>query len=92
MSAPVDVGSLIESDPARRGGRPYVAGTGVSVDRVAILFASGCAPEEIGERFDLSLLQVYAALTHYLANRQAIDEDIDREDALSEQAARRHSA
>lgn len=88
----MDIGSLIESDPSRRAGRPYVAGTGVSVERVAILFAGGAAPEEIGERFDLSLPQVYAALTHYLANRAAMDEDIDREDAHSEQAARRHAS
>jgi uncharacterized protein (DUF433 family) len=92
VSSPVDIGSLIESRQDRRGGRPYITGTGVSVDRVAILFGGGVAPAGIAERFELSLPQVYAAVACYLANREAMDEDIARQDAEAQRVAERWHA
>ncbi len=52
----------------------------MSVDRVGILYSQGAGAEEIGERYDLTLPQVFAALAFYLANRAEIDADIDAED------------
>jgi uncharacterized protein (DUF433 family) len=78
-----EIGSLITCDPALRGGRPILAGTGVSVRTVAIESNRGLSPEEIvADRPHLSLAQVYAALAFYHANKQEIDADI----AADEQA------
>ena len=83
----VELGSLLDSDPGHRGGRPFISGTRVSVARIGILYSQGASPEEITDRYDLALPQVYAALAYYLANREAIDADILAEDDESERVA-----
>ena len=81
MSTIVELGSMLDSDPHHRGGRPFIAGTRVSVDRVGILFSQGASPDEICERYTLGRPQVYAALAYYLANRERIDGEIEAMDA-----------
>ena len=77
-----DIGTLIARTPEIHGGRPHIAGTGVTVQRVVMWYKLGLAPEEIADRIDhLSLAQVYAALTYYHANRDAVEADIAAEDA-----------
>lgn len=74
MLAEVDIGRLIERRPELRGGRPIVAGTGVSVHRIAGWYRLGLSPEEIAENYGhLSLAQVHAALAYYHANREEIE-------------------
>jgi len=80
-TAVVDIGTMITSSPEIRGGRPRVAGTGVTVMRIAGWYKLGFTPEEIARKIDLSLAQIYAALTYYHANREAIDADLDAEAA-----------
>src|ERR1035441_6759651 len=76
-SALVEIGTLIARDPALRGGRPPISGTGVSVRVIAMDSNSGLSPEEIAaDRPDLSLAQVFAALAYYHANKAEIDADI----------------
>jgi len=58
-----EIGSLISRRPDIRGGRPCIAGTGVSVRRIAQWHNMGLIPEEIARKFGhLSLAQVHAAL------------------------------
>ena len=79
-SALIEIGTLIDRDPALRGGRPTIAGTGVSVRVIAMDSHSGLSPEEIvADRPDISLAQVFAALAYYHANKEEIDADIDAE-------------
>lgn len=74
MLAETDIGRLIERRPEIRGGRPIVAGTGVSVHRIAGWSKLGHSPEEIAENFGhLSLAQVHAALACYHSNRDEIE-------------------
>ena len=47
MATVTDIGTLIEQSPGICGGRPRIAGTGVSVRRIAIWYNLGNAPEEI---------------------------------------------
>ncbi len=82
MPSVIDIGTLIESSPKIRKGRPCIAGTGVTVRRIAGWHNLGLAPEEIAAKIEhLSLAQIHAALAHYHANREEIDGDIAAEDA-----------
>ncbi|MEG4328999.1 DUF433 domain-containing protein [Microcoleus sp. AT3-A2] len=82
MSTITDIGTLISRQPDIHGGCPIIAGTGVTVRRIAICYKQSLSAEEIADRIGhLSLTQVYAALTYYHANREEIDADIAAEEA-----------
>ncbi len=85
MATEIDIGSLIVRTPEIRWGRPRIAGTGVSVRRIAVWSNLGYIPEEIAAKIPhLSLAQVHAALAYYYANRSEIDADLAKEDAEAE--------
>ena len=87
----VDIGSLIARNPKIRKGRPCIAGTGVSVRRIAVWHKLGYSPEEIADQFGhISIAQVYAALTYYYANHDEIESDLDAEEALTHELESRH--
>ncbi len=82
MPATIDIGSLIERKANIHGGRPCVAGTGVTVRRIAQWHKLGLTPEEISAAFGhVSLAQVHAALAYYHANRSEIDADLEIEES-----------
>jgi len=81
VSSAVDIGSLITRDPSIRGGRPFVAGTGVTVQRIATWYKLGLASEEIVDRVGhLTLAQIHAAIAYYHANRDEIEHAIAADD------------
>jgi uncharacterized protein (DUF433 family) len=93
MASATDIGSLIAETPGIHGGRPCIAGTAVTVRRIAVLHNMGESPEEIAANFGhLSLAQVHAALAHYYANKATTDADLEAEerehDALAERFGR----
>ncbi len=74
MAAVTDIGTLIVQSQEIRGGRPRIAGTGVTVQRIVTWYKLGLSPEEIAVRVGhISLAQVYAALAYYHANQEAIE-------------------
>src|SRR6266568_2249071 len=84
MATGVEIGTLIDRDPHVRGGRPKVAGTGLTVRRVVGWYKIGMSPEEIAlEYTHLTLAQVHAALAYYHANREEIEADIAREETAA---------
>jgi uncharacterized protein (DUF433 family) len=86
-TATVDIGNLIVHDAAIRGGRPCIAGTGVTVQRIVSWYMLGLNPEEIADRIGhLSLAQVHAALAYYYANREAIETAMAVDQAVGDQA------
>ena len=87
MAAVIDIGTLIVSSLEIRGGRPRVAGTGMTVMRIAGWYKLGLSPEEIADQIGLSVAQIYAALAYYHANREAIDADLEAEAALYDRLA-----
>lgn len=92
MSTTRDIGTLIVRSPGIRGGRPRLAGTGVTVRRIVGWYQLGLNAEEIEERIGhVTLAQVYAALTYYHANRDEIDADLAAEEALTEAIERQHA-
>ena len=85
MIGVTEIGSLIDRDPAIRRGRPKIAGTGVTVMRVAAWYKAGLTPEEIATQYGhLSLAQVHAALAYYHANPEEIEADLAQEEAFAE--------
>lgn len=91
MATVFDIGALIIQEPGVHGGRPIIAETGVTVQRIVVWYKLGLMPEEIAERLGhLTLAQVYAALAYYHANREAVESEIAAEDAEYEKLAREH--
>ena len=91
MATVTDIGTLIVQSPEIRGGRPRIAGTGVTVRRIVGWYKLGLSPEEIARRVGhLSLAQVHAALAYYHANREAIEADIAAEEAEYERLEQEH--
>jgi uncharacterized protein (DUF433 family) len=86
-----NIGQLIIRDSGVRGGRPIIAGTGITVHRIASWYKLGLRPEEIAGRIGhLTLAQVYAALTYYHANRDEIDAEIAAEEAEADRLEQEH--
>jgi len=91
LTAIADIGTLITHTPEVRGGRPRIAGTGVTVRRIVGWYKLGLSPEEIAHEFGhLTLAQVYAALAYYHANRAEIEADIATEEAEADRLERLH--
>jgi uncharacterized protein (DUF433 family) len=91
MAAITEIGSLISRRTDIRGGRPCIAGTGVSVRRIAQWHNMGLVPEEIARKFGhLSLAQVHAALAYYHANQAEIDADLAAEARETEALEQEH--
>ena len=80
-----DIGALIAQSPEIRGGRPRIAGTGITVSRVVSWYQLGLSPEEIAQQIGhISIAQVYAALMYYHLNRDEIDTDLASENAFAD--------
>jgi len=92
MAVAIEIGTLIDRDPSVRGGRPKLAGTGMTVTRIAGWYKAGMTPEEIALEYPhLTLAQVHAALTYYHANQDDIEADLARdEQAASELTRSKH--
>jgi uncharacterized protein (DUF433 family) len=85
MASGIDIGSLIDRDPAIPGGRPKIAGTGLTVRRIVGWYKMGMTPDEIALEYPHSTLaQVHAALAYYHANREEIEADIAEEEVASQ--------
>ena len=73
-AAPVDIGTLIRAKDGLRGGRPCIAGTGLTIESVAEAYRRGQTPEQLhAETPYVPLASLYAAVAYYLANRPMID-------------------
>jgi uncharacterized protein (DUF433 family) len=89
MATLTDIGTLIAQTPGICGGRPRIAGTGVSVRRIAGWYKMGLTPEEIATEIPhLTLAQVHAALAYYHANRDQMDADMAAEQAEADRLER----
>jgi len=74
-----DIGTLITRSAEIRGGRPHIAGTGMTVRRIVGWYQLGLTPEETLNRIGhptLTLAHIHAALAYYHANRDEIEADM----------------
>lgn len=89
MASAVDIGTLIVRTPGFVGGRPRIDGTRIPVAHIAQEIAHGYSPEQIVTELHehLNLMQIYAAMAFYYANREEIDADIEEENRLYDEMA-----
>jgi uncharacterized protein (DUF433 family) len=91
MATVTDIGTLITQSEGICGGRPRIAGTGVSVRRIVGWYKMGETPEEIVTQIPhLTLAQVHAALACYHANQAEMDAEMAAEEAEEERLEREH--
>jgi uncharacterized protein (DUF433 family) len=91
VTAITNIGTLITRTPDVRGGRPRVAGTGVTVQRIVGWYKLGLSPDDIAEQFGhLTLAQAHAALAYYHANQDEIESAIAADEAEAERLAKLH--
>ena len=85
MISAIAIRSPTDRDPAVRAGRPKIAGTGLTVMRVAAWYKMGLSPEEIATQY---VAQVHAARAYYHANPEEIEADLGDEEAFAEKVER----
>jgi uncharacterized protein (DUF433 family) len=68
-------------DPEHRGGKPRIKGTGIAVQNIVEDLAAGLSLDYITDQFDLTLGQVYAALSYYYDHKDEIDHAISEDRA-----------
>jgi len=72
-------------DPDKRGGKPFIAGKGITVQHIAALHNLGWTVSDLTEEFELTAGQVYAALSYYADHQEEIDRAIrDAADTVQE--------
>jgi uncharacterized protein (DUF433 family) len=75
MVTTVDIGTLIVSTPDVCEGRPRITGKRFSVEQIATLTKEGLSPQQILREYNfLTLAEVHAALAHYYANQEQIEQ------------------
>ena len=93
MATVTDIGTLIVETPGVCGGRPRIAGTGVSIRHIAGWYKMGRSPEEIADQYGhLNLAQVHAALAYYHANQAEVDTELAEEEAEYDRLAATHKS
>lgn len=93
VTSNVEIGLMIARTPGIKGGTPHIAGTGVTVRTIVRWHRTGLWPEEIATRIGhISVAQVHAALAYYYANRDAMDQEMLKEEAESERIEREYLA
>jgi uncharacterized protein (DUF433 family) len=75
----------IEITPGIAGGKPRIAGHRITVQNIAVWHERlGKTADDIADDHDLTLSEVYAALTYYFDHREEIDKSLEEGDAFVE--------
>jgi uncharacterized protein (DUF433 family) len=74
-----------------RGGKPCIAGRGIKVQNVYVWHeVMGMSADEIALAYDLTLAQVYAALTYAFEHLEEIQADIEESESIVEEFQAQH--
>lgn len=83
--------NLITTNPRVRSRRPCIVGTSLEVAVIAIAkIVHGQSPEEIAADYNLSLSEVYAALTYYYEHKEQMDTMIQQQRKLANKMKETH--
>jgi uncharacterized protein (DUF433 family) len=81
----VTLDRYIEITPDIRGGKPRIAGRRITVADVAIAYLRlGQSLEEVAAEYELTLSEVYAAMSFYYDNKVAIDQSTKDSEAFAD--------
>ena len=73
----------IEITPGISSGKPRIAGHRITVENIVIWHERlGKSADEIANEYDITLADVYAALTYYFDHRQEIDLSLEESQAF----------
>lgn len=87
----VEIGTLLSRTPGVCGGRLCIAGTGLSVRRIAVWHNAGKTVDEIVSNWGyISVAQVHAALAYYHANKAEMDAALEEEQREYDRLAALH--
>ncbi|MCY4466277.1 MAG: DUF433 domain-containing protein [Chloroflexi bacterium] len=77
---------LIYRDPAVRGGRPCLVGTGLRVMDIALQqpYGESSDPAYVAQALQIGLAEVHAALSYFYSHQEEIDKDIKQDRARFE--------
>ena len=80
----VTLDRYIEITPDIRGGKPRIAGRRTVADVAIAYLRLGQSLEEVAAEYDLTLSEVYAAMSFYYDNKVAIDESIQASETFAD--------
>lgn len=71
--------------PGILSGKPHIAGRRIAVHHIVLWHERlGMSADDIASEYDISLADVYAALTYYFDHRAEIDHDIEASSDFAE--------
>lgn len=83
----------IEITPGIVSGKPRIAGRRITVQNIAIWHERmGKSADEISAEYDLSLAEIYAALSYYFDHLAEIDESIRESEAFVEEMKKKNNS
>jgi uncharacterized protein (DUF433 family) len=83
----------IEVTPDIAGGKPRIAGHRITVHDITIWHERmGKSADEIAAEYDLTLADIYAALTYYFDHREEIDRNIEESKLFIEALRQQNSS
>ena len=81
----------IEQSPETAGGKPRIAGTRIRVQDVYVWHEiNGKSVDEIASEYNLSLAQVYAAMTYAFDHLEEIRQDIRESEKFVEELKKKY--
>ncbi len=83
MATTLLIGHIV-SDPEEHGGKPFIAGKGITVHYLAQLYNLGWTVADLTGEFDLTPGQVHAALSYYFDHQEAMDREINESQAQTD--------
>ena len=92
MTVPV-LDKYIEITSDIVGGKPRIAGHRITVQDIAVWHERmGKTADEISAEYDLSLAEIYAALSYYFDHQDEINENIREREAYVQEMQQRNSS
>lgn len=83
----------IEITPGIVSGKPRIAGRRITVQNIAIWHERmGKSADGISAEYDLTLAEIYAALSYYFDHRVEIDKRIREDEAFVEEMRKRNDS
>lgn len=80
----------IEINPAVAGGKPHIKGRRISVQNIVIWHERmGKSVDEIASDYDLSLAEIYAALSYYFDHQAEVDTTIHKSEGFVREMKKR---